>query len=75
VINLHVFPDYLVHASRVRRMTAAAAETGLYTQIVIAGRSGESLPAAERLDASRSIVRLPAPRHRQFLLRSAEFAT
>ncbi|MBM3483763.1 MAG: glycosyltransferase family 4 protein [Alphaproteobacteria bacterium] len=73
MINLHVFPDFLVHASRVRRMTATAADTGLYTHVVIAGRTGHGLPEAERLDTCRSIVRLPGPRHRQFLLRSAEF--
>jgi glycosyltransferase involved in cell wall biosynthesis len=73
VINLHVFPDYLVHASRVRRMTATIAGSGLYSKVILVGRTGEGLRPTEDLDSTRTIVRIGGPTWRHPIARTLQF--
>lgn len=57
-LNVHIYPSTLTHESRVMRITAAMAELSTFDQILLVGMNYPSLPARERLDAKREIIRL-----------------
>jgi glycosyltransferase involved in cell wall biosynthesis len=59
MINIHVYPSPLTHESRILRITDALAQAGIFDRIEVVGVARADLPAAEAVDAKRSLVRLP----------------
>lgn len=70
MVNIHVYPSPLTHESRILRITDALAQAGIFDRIEVVGVARADLPAAQALDAKRSLVRLP----RKLFARSEGFA-
>jgi glycosyltransferase involved in cell wall biosynthesis len=60
-VNLHIYPSRILNESRIFRQTKSVAESSLFSEVVICGLAGAGLPAEERLDECRRIVRLGRP--------------
>lgn len=59
MLNVHLYPSSITHESRIERMTAALAEAGVFEQLLIVGTQPSGLPKHQRLDARRTILRVP----------------